>query len=453
MASSGNSGTNILAPQWKQINDPKNLVFKFLQEEEDAELAAFGGITWLGDVLWGLAPDKQEKEVEKIQPLLNHVYDTYADYFEKSKTEDVSITKKEYGDWSVRMSSHSGKIGKAIYSKFKEKKDNTLNLHPKGIYVENYELDKKSYQVAIYSAKDVVTLQNDRIRLKGYNDLAENIYVKAGYTKKYGIIVLYEASKKYQLLLQISGADDPEKTAEQWLNYLAVVVASDEQKEHDKSIWDKLKDKLGKLFTGEELSKVWGEEEEEDILLDESGVWWVTQFNEALFGSETCWQNQCCNRASNKILKNAGTETNRLQQIIIAESSNTDCSELTGKATEFKQAVEIIDKSLKEHELPIMVGVQHPYGEIVKKYKCSNNIPKITNHYVVIIGKQYDQIKKQYYYLFYEVGTNDPNNGKSYSNRLYINESEHLIKGDTKYIDYSNYYIITEIRKNNNQIY
>jgi hypothetical protein len=74
--------------------------------------------------------------------------------------------------------------------------------------------------------------------LKGYKELAGHTYVKAGYTKKYGIIVLYDDSKKFQLLLQISGSDSPEKTAEERLNYLAIVVASEEQ--NDSGVWSTL---------------------------------------------------------------------------------------------------------------------------------------------------------------------------------------------------------------------
>jgi hypothetical protein len=304
------------------------------------------------------------------------------------------------------------------FSKFKEKKDNTLNLHPKGIY------------------------------------------------EKYGIIVLYEASKKYQLLLQISGADDPEKTAEQWLNYLAVVVASDEQKEHDKSIWDKLKDKLGKLFTGEELSKVWGEEEE-DILLDESGVWWVTQFNEALFGSETCWSQECCNKAARKIVSNAGATAG--DRIIIAQT-NRQCEGTTGARTkyddsgltfnekEFEEAVQIIDISLKEHKLPIMIGVQHPYWhkkDMYWYYKCGSkdNAPRATNHFIVIIGKGYDQTKKMDFYYFYEVGTSDKNYGKSKSNKLWVDTNQHRIKGNVSTNKKEDYYIVTDVRKNLGKTY
>ena len=447
-------GVHLAKWQWDMLFDPALLVSPF-ESDEEGQLAILGGITWIGDLLGGLAKDNQEKEIEKMQALFDHLYDHYSDYFEKSKEEDVNITKTEYTDWSIRKSSHSGRIGKSVYSKFNAREDNTVNLYEKGVYVENYELEEKSYQMTIYSALSTVHLKNDKVRLKGYRELANHTYVKAGYTKKYGIIVLYDDNRQFQMLLQISGSDGPEKVAKQWLNYLAIVVASDEQKEYDKSIWDKIKDGLSKLFTREELPKVWKEETFDDLVLDPNGSWWVTQFDEPLFGDETCWKSSCCNRAANKILENAGTSTNNAQKIVIAESGNTDCSGLTGKAAEFAEAKMIIDKSLKEHGLPIMVGVQHPYENNNWKPKCSGNTPKITNHYIIIRGKKYDKAKKQYYYLFYEVGTNEPDNGKSMNNKLYINETNDLIEGKTAYITtYSgNYYIVTEVRKNIGQTY
>jgi hypothetical protein len=202
------------------------------------------------------------------------------------------------------------------------------------------------------------------------------------------------------------------------------------------------------------------------IILDKNETWWISQCN-SLFSGETCWNseclsNKCCNKAANKILENAGTSTNRSQQIIIAESDNSDCSELTGKSDKFNEAIQIVDKSLKEHSLPIMIGVHHPKkkedkntGVVTWDHDCSGNTPSITNHYIVVRGKRYDNAKKQYYYLFYEVGTGNTSNGKSLNNRMYINEQNYLMEGKTtSQSSYTgNYYIVTEVRKNIGQTY
>jgi hypothetical protein len=75
-----------------------------------------------------------------------------------------------------------------------------------------------------------------------------------------------------------------------------------------------------------------------------------------------------------------------------------------------------------------------PHTDVVAWYDdCSGNIPNITNHYIVIRGKKYDAAKKQWYYLFYEVGTGSSNNGKSFENRLYINSNNNIIEENTAY--------------------
>jgi hypothetical protein len=188
---------------------------------------------------------------------------------------------------------------------------------------------------------------------------------------------------------------------------------------------------------------------------------WISQFD-PMFPKAGCCSNKstCCKCACDEILRSAETSTDRTQQIIAANSSNKDCSNITA-STDFSKALQIIDKSLKEHKLPIMVGVHHPtpikdkLTSIITGWKemCSNNMPAITNHYVVIVGKQYDSAKKQYYYLFYEVGTESEVVGKSSDNRLYIYTN--TLKGTTKYKkEHPNYYyILTEVRKNTGKTY
>ncbi|MDR1743178.1 MAG: hypothetical protein LBR48_05080 [Dysgonamonadaceae bacterium] len=472
------NGTQTAYFQWSAIIDPPLWVNPF-EGDEESQLAIFGGITWLGDLLGGLAKDEQEKEVENLQKLLDHVNDNYSNYFDRSKSKNVDITLDNYKDWSVRTESHNGKICQSIYKKFNEKADNSFNLYSQGIYVENYELNGQSYKVAVYSTQSSVELKNDNIRLKGYKDLANNTYVKSGYTKKYGIIAFYGSDKKVRMLLQISGDDTPEKVAEQWLNYLAIVVASDEQKKYDESIWDKIKGTISKLFSKDELPKVWEEESNTETYLN---VQWYGQFNEIFKNPCGCWKtypdscllnnkwviitsNQCCNRAAKKIMSDAGaTPGNR---VIIAQTDRP-CSDKNGtikysdngiiaNEANFEQAVQIIDISLFEHKLPIMIGVQHPYKDKYDNwyYRCGSteNNPRATNHFIVIVGKGYDTTKKMSYYNFYEVVANNENDGKSKNNKLWIDTNQYLIKGNVSIYNKEDYYIVTDVRQNQGKEY
>nr|WP_321413053.1 hypothetical protein [uncultured Allomuricauda sp.] len=197
----------------------------------------------------------------------------------------------------------------------------------------------------------------------------------------------------------------------------------------------------------------------ENIFLED--VQWVSQIDDMYKGT-TCWKWSCCNRASNEILERSGTGTDRSKQVVIAQSSQQDCGNITMKSKEeFEEGINILKTSLKEHKLPILIGVHHPKaikndkGLIIEwAEKCSGNTPQITNHYVVVVGMGYDEQKQQNYFRFYEVGTSILGKGTSTNNKLYLDESLKILKGTTEYKSNSEYYyIITEIRKNDGKSY
>jgi hypothetical protein len=162
------------------------------------------------------------------------------------------------------------------------------------------------------------------------------------------------------------------------------------------------------------------EGEKEEIYLN---ITWYGQFDEIFKDPCGCWPpvdcdgnkigNQCCNRAAKKTMSEAGATT---ATRLITAQTNRPCSDankntiqyedngITADEAIFEQAVKIIDISLKEHKLPIMVGVQHPYQDKYGNwyYKCgsSSNIPRATNHFIVIVGKGYDEVKKMWFYYF-----------------------------------------------------
>jgi hypothetical protein len=205
--------------------------------------------------------------------------------------------------------------------------------------------------------------------------------------------------------------------------------------------------------------------DDEGVILDKEGNWWVSQFNESLFGSETCWSQQCCNKAARQILTTAGTTVG--DRIIISQTNRAcedskgaiikyDDSGLAFNQKEFEEAVQVIDISLKEHKLPVMVGVQHPYLENnTRHYQCgsTSNTPRATNHFIVIVGKGYDKSKKMDFYYFYEVGTSNKFDAISRVNKLWVDTNQHAIKGNVSNKAEDNYYIVTDVRKNSGKIY
>jgi hypothetical protein len=200
-------------------------------------------------------------------------------------------------------------------------------------------------------------------------------------------------------------------------------------------------------------------------------IQWFSQYDE-VFKNESCWSAGCCGKAAKRILGDAGATPG--DRLIIAHTNNRLCektdtngnkqivrydnSGLVANEALFEEAIQVIDTSLKKHKLPIMIGVQHPYwndDDKVWYYKCghASNSPRATNHFVVIVGDGYDNTKKMRFYYFYEVGTEDPIDGQSKNNKLWIDTKKHLIVGNTAISSKTDYYIATDIRTNQGKIY
>ncbi len=148
--------------------------------------------------------------------------------------------------------------------------------------------------------------------------------------------------------------------------------------------------------------------------------------------------NVACCRASQKILKDfgisaGGSKSNR----IITGRDNADHTsiETTKNA---KAGLDYISQQLESGK-PVMVGVNHTLGK-------GQSDGESADHFVVIIGRAYDEQKNLNYFNFYEVGTKDESKGTSDANRLYINNNNNTITG-TNYAG-KRQFTITDVRKN-----
>jgi uncharacterized protein YvpB len=138
------------------------------------------------------------------------------------------------------------------------KKDKmSFSLHDGGIYMEEYELEKQTYQVAVYSKKTAIELSQD-IRIASYSALRNNKSIKAGYRdgEGFGLIVFYDNAGAMQMVIQVMGGSDPETMTSQWMNYLGLILPSEEQKKADKTLTQKLVSVA--LLPLEILMKIWG---------------------------------------------------------------------------------------------------------------------------------------------------------------------------------------------------
>jgi hypothetical protein len=83
-------------------------------------------------------------------------------------------------------------------------------------------------------------------------------------------------------------------------------------------------------------------------------------------------------------------------------------------------------------------GVNHTLG--------NNYNEKTTDHFLVIVGKGFNNKNKMIYYSYYEVGTSSIEKGMSANNKLYV-QSDGSISQTTKN-NLGHKYTVTQVRKN-----
>jgi hypothetical protein len=88
----------------------------------------------------------------------------------------------------------------------------------------------------------------------------------------------------------------------------------------------------------------------------------------------------------------------------------------------------------------LLIGVHYPKDKLPRY----SNTCAPTYHFMVIVGRGYDETLKKEYYRFYDVGRTLLEDGANVLNRLYVDEVNKKIAGT--YRDKT--YTITEVRPN-----
>ena len=174
-----------------------------------------------------------EKLVENDLSLYDKVALNFDSYYEKSAKENVGLES-----WSVRKSAHTSNICGKIFDKISKRENPQFTLHEKGIFTQKYTFEGKEYRVAILSYAEKISLDSKNIKLTSYSKLADNMYIKAGYTKRsggYGIIAFFDGDKP-TMIIQIIDSE-PQLAVERWLNYLSLILPSSEQKNDDGKLY------------------------------------------------------------------------------------------------------------------------------------------------------------------------------------------------------------------------
>lgn len=167
-------------------------------------------------------------------------------------------------------------------------------------------------------------------------------------------------------------------------------------------------------------------------------VEWQTQFN-TKWGTKK-QQDVACEKTCDAILNSVGlSSTSSITPSFQMSIENTKHTELIINEEESKKAIDYLNSELAIGH-PILVGVNHTLD-----YKAGNADNDSTDHFVVIVGCNCDT--KGFYFIFYEVATSIETNGNSDSNKLYLNQAAHTLKGNPAYKIGRNY-TVTQVRKN-----
>jgi hypothetical protein len=462
------NGTNLTKFQWDAIHSPGRVIGIF-EMDEDGMLASTGGMSWLGNIFFGLLPDTQEKEIEKTQLLFDHVHKNYTVYFDNSKTKNLKIGQSQYPQWSVRSFSHQNKVAKSLYDKLTQDESPVFGLHPNGIFVEKCKLDDQDYKLAIYSFDETVALKSKDIKLSSYTDLRDNKAIKAGYTNQYGFLVFFDKdTKKPLLLIQIIGKN-PQEDAKKWLNYLSIVTKTETQMKKDELIslkWD-----FSFLWKKEELPKVWGNDQNENSI--SVNIEWVSQFDESKFEKCVgCWKinsqnpqkvhNTCCRRATEYMMGNVQMANCKDSSIannapymqtfgsivlgyFIDNTTKYNKELYNSTAVNYRNenltmGIEYIKNKLKAGR-PIIIGVHYTNGGTPP-----NNANRATRHFMVVVGYGKEKGGKEYF-RFYDPGRTQANRSSatSLNNKLFIDYNVGSMQGIYK----NETFTLTEIVKTN----
>ena len=164
-------------------------------------------------------------------------------------------------------------------------------------------------------------------------------------------------------------------------------------------------------------------------------VKWKSQFS-AEFGNLEAQQTACL-RACVAICKNAGVKRPGQNSTNVIQTAKEVGNDLVIDEENSKKGVDYINTEL-ERGFPMVVGVNHTIG--------NNYNEKTTDHFIVIVGKGFDNNRKQVFYTYYEVGKRLKQDGMNVDNKLYLQDNGALSQ-DTKN-NLGHKYTVTQVRKN-----
>ncbi|MEP2667736.1 MAG: fibronectin type III domain-containing protein [Cyclobacteriaceae bacterium] len=428
--------------QWDHIHNPEAVLGLFEGDDEGASICSW----WYRNVTSNIWPSESDKVLEGKAPLFNHVSQNFEYYFATSQTDNKDIVG--HTGWSIRKSSFIKKnnltLVERVIKKFIEQPEPSFELANKGVFLSEYTIEGKKYQVAAYSENPNVDLE--KIQVDGLCALVDNKTVKIILEDSY-ILISFFKNKELQMTLQVLASADMD--AKLWLKYMGILIEGPTITEQIKAYWNGL------------LTNTADDEESEEIFLD--NVQYVSQFDESVFGlCIGCWTNSCCRRATEYMLGNtniANCTDNTIastapymtvtEKIITASFTNTtatyttstyNSATLNSNLTNAQAASDYMKERLDVGKA-VLIGVHYTNGTSTPP----NNSNRATRHFMVVVG--YGMEGQDIYFRFY-----DPGRSIAYQADATSPNNKLIFKSNTGFIQGSYFnktYTLTEVSKTN----
>ncbi|HEY8938232.1 MAG TPA: hypothetical protein VIM65_23580, partial [Cyclobacteriaceae bacterium] len=427
------NGTALYKYQWDYIHDPQKVIGLFEDDEDAASIC-----TWYKGVISYLFPSETDEQLNERETLYAHIHSNFEKYFDASQTDNTEI--EGFKTWSARKSSFNKKNNLTLVERVVKKlleNQPTFSLSNKGIFLGKYTIEGKEFKIAFYSEIDAFDIE--KVTVQDICDLVDHEVIKVVLEDDYTLISFFKEGQ-LKMVVQIESGD--EESAKLWLRYLGILVEGPSMLEKVKVYWNS-------LWEEEEQQKDNATNKYEEILIDE--VKWVSQFDKTLFGEKACFckkkkdgscMNVCCNAASKYILSQFNL-TSVKNSNCLAEKIADDNYGSVRASGDFAKALKVLETYIKPREKggePILIGVHYPKNA----YPGYENDCSATFHYMIVVGKGYDEEKKMNYFRFYDVGRTEESYGADPLNRLYVDVANKTISGLYK----NKLYTITEIRSN-----
>ncbi len=129
-----------------------------------------------------------------------------------------------------------------------------------------------------------------------------------------------------------------------------------------------------------------------------------------------------CMKGCNAIMANYGVSSGssaNVYQLLFERNGVLEYYDMENYKTIYDNAIACINRHLDANR-PIIVGVNHTPNKSINE--------GTTDHWIVVVGREYDTTKKQYYYTYMDTGRSSASDGcNTTANRLYYDSKNYTI--------------------------